>query len=508
MLPSLGGIRSEGKRGAAAWEARLMKERDQLLGPLRSGQPNHDTVRAEVMGWSHPNGYPHGYAVGGLGIPFVSGHRTAFAASHAGYERLELMHRMSVARQPDAQYGADGDPIGLAGWLDERGSVPFDFRQNGFMVPPEFQFVCKGGPAPSAHVREVARRGLRPDYDMGNPHEAQGTLPRDPKALFAWMGHDDQHMVRHSKNHKALVWLGNDPMAKDGLRHVASLFRLWFHNHPHQKVEWSHGVTLRTYTVWAQAHPGHGLPLGREHAWGFDAMSAAYQLADDAWRSEALPWFQAVVRLFEVASMPNGLVRRVNHDSLFGGKYDACQTYQLMFLLHAQRAMNESVFRDAHPQSFQTFAELHNRGLDYLFFGPVFTHFQGQRYGQPTDVRGPYHRFAVGPKGGPGEPPFCDPARWGPNYLPEDGFGEFVDTAYLWPPLEYGYWLTRDPETDPMDNRYLRRTLEIGSGPGNVETLAKQFWQSCTYPVDDNTHNLATYIGTLQALGLMGPMGH
>lgn len=503
LLPNLGGIRSGGQRGVAAWEARLLQERDLLLGPLRSGRPNDNPVRAAVMGWSHPEGYPHGYAVGGLGIPFLSGHRTAYAASHVGYERIELLHRMNVARQPDAQYAENGDPIGVAGWLDERGAVPFDFRQNGFMVPPEFQFVCKGGPAPSAHVLEVARRGLRPPYDPGNPHEAGGALPREPHALLAWMGHDDQHMIRYSKNHKALVWLGNDPLAKDGLFHVASLFHLWFHNHPHQKVEWSHGVTLRTYLTWARAHPGHGLPMGREHAWGLDAMSAAYQLADDAWRAEALPWFQKVVELFQVASMPNGLVHRVNLDSLFGGRYDAAQTYQLMFLMHAQRAMNESVFREAHLGAFQTLAELHNRGLDYLFFGPVFTHFQGERYGQRTSVRGPYHRFAVGPKGGPGEPPFCDAARWGPNYLPEDGFGEYVDTAYLWAPLEYGFWLTRDPQAAPLDNRYLRRTLEIGSAPGRVEKLAEEFWRSCTHPVDDNTHNLGTYIGTLQALGLM-----
>ena len=462
LLPTLEGIRADGLEGHAAVEARLLKERDHLLTHLRSGRSDGNQISGSVMGWSHPRGYSHGGAVSGVDIGFVEGHRTAWAASHAGYERLQALHRMSLARQPDAQYALNGDPIGLEGWLDAQGRVPFDFRQNGYMVPHEFQYVCKRGPAPNAHVAEVARRKLRPPYDPGNPHQADGEIPRQKEALFAWMHHDDQHMIRHSKNLKALVWLGNDPLAKDGLRHVASLFRLWFHDRPHIPVDWSHGITLRNFTQWAQKFPGHGLPIGREHAWGMDISAAEYQLASPATRANRLPWITKIVELFEIASMPSGLIKRVNQPDLFERKYDATQTFQLMFLLHAQRCFNESIFRGAHEDLFERFAALHNKGLEFLFFGYVFTHYEGERWGTQVSEAGPYHRFAVGPSGRPRNAPFLRCLGLRPRVLARRRLrclrGHDLLAAAL------GIWLLADPRDHRKSAEQSVFAAFVGSG--------------------------------------------
>lgn len=501
LLPTLEHWKSDGRQGANAVEARLAAERDRNLQFLRSGDKDGNLIYGGVMGWSHPRGYPHGGAVSGVDIGFVEGHLAAWAASQAGYEDLEFLHRMTVARQPDAQYTALGEPVGVQGWRDANGVVPFDFRTNGYMVPPEFQFVCKGGPAPSEQVREVLRRNLRPPYDIGTAHDPKGELPRATEALFAWMPHDDQHMIRHTKNLKALVWLGNDPLAKDDLMHASSLFRLMFSEGPHTPVSWSAGVTLRAFLAWAASAPHHGLPVDRAHAWGIDMMCASYQCASDAWRADALPWFQKVVELFDVASMPSGLIQRYLQPDLLDAKYDACQTFQLMFLLHSQRCLIESVFRDVDPDRMDTLARLHNRGLDFLFFGHIYTHFQGERWGGFVSSAGPYHRFAVAPKGPLTEVPYCFEDVWGKDYLPPGGFGEYVDTTYLFPPLEYGYLLTRNSTPNPLDNRYLQRSLVCGSLPGSWNKLDQEFWQSVQYGFSDNSQNLASYIAQLQRLG-------
>ncbi|MCA9003513.1 MAG: hypothetical protein KDB61_16425, partial [Planctomycetes bacterium] len=229
------------------------------------------------------------------------------------------------------------------------------------MVPPEFKYVCRGGPAPNEHVKAVHARGLRPSYDMGSAHDAKGALPRDKGALFAWMPHDGQHMIRHTKNIKAQVWLANDALARDDLLHCASLFRLMFHAGPHVRETWSAGVTLESYTTWAKAFPHHGLPIDRDHAWGIDSMASAYRIAPEEWRRDAREWFARVVDLFELASMPSGLIQRVNQRDLLNGEFDCCQSFQVMFLLHSMRCMNESVFRGVHETDFGRLADLHNR---------------------------------------------------------------------------------------------------------------------------------------------------
>ncbi|MEZ5974238.1 MAG: hypothetical protein R3E96_05195 [Planctomycetota bacterium] len=422
ILPTWDQLDAGGQAGRAEAQRRLVGERNELRAFLEGSFRDKNLYSAEVMGWCHPRGYSYGGAAGGVEIFFVEGHLAAWAASQEGYESLTLMHTTSVARQPDAQYTKDGEPAGVEVWRDANGVVPFDFRTNGFMVPPEFKFVCKRGPAPNPHVAEVQRRGLRPPYDLGNPHEAGGQLPGDPGALFAWFPHDGEHLRRHTKNILPLVWLGNDPLAKDDLHHVGAQSRLTFNEGPHKREEWSAGVTLAAFLAWAKTAPHHGIPIRRDTAWALDMICADYQTQSETRRAELRPYFEKVVELFDVASMPNGLIQRVNQNDVLDARYDACQTFQVMFLLHAQRCVNESVLRDADPARFQLLADLQLKALDYLYFGPAYTHFQGERWGQQVSQAGPYFRFAVAPTGMLETVPYCFEDTWGPNYLPPDGF--------------------------------------------------------------------------------------
>jgi hypothetical protein len=184
------------------------------------------------------------------------------------------------------------------------------------------------------------KRGLRPPYDQGTPYQKEGALPYDG-AILSWWPHDDQHLVRYTKNLKALVWAANDSMAKDDLRLSAELFHLMFHEGPHVPAEWSPGVTLQVYETIAAKSPHGGLPMGREHAWGIDAMCAAYSLADDAWRARPRPWFDRVLKLMVDASMPSGLLQRVVNERVLGNtRYCVAQTFEAFFLVHAMRCMS------------------------------------------------------------------------------------------------------------------------------------------------------------------------
>ncbi|MDF1837194.1 MAG: hypothetical protein P1V35_04945, partial [Planctomycetota bacterium] len=500
-LPTFADLKSQGQTGYTAVEGRLVKERNHLLHLLRSGNADGNLVQGAVMGWSHPRGDPQQGMVSGVDIGFLEGHRTAWAASHAGYERLQLLHRMNAARQPDAQWKEDGSPADVHAWRDEKGVVPFDFRTNGYMVPPEFKYVCRGGPAPNEQLRQVHKRKLRPPYDQGTAHQPDGSIPRNKDAMFAWMPHDGQHMIRHTKNIKAQVWLANDSLARDDLMHCASLFRLMFHEGPHVRESWSAGVTLEAMLTWAKTSPHHGIPIDRDQAWGFDTMGAAYRIAPPAWRADALPWFQRVVELFEVASMPSGLIQRVNQSDLLQGRFDCCQSLQVMFLLHSMRCINESVLRHVDMENFETLAELHNKSLEYMFFGPVYTHYQGQRWGGPVNQAGPFNRFAVAPKGLIATVPYSNVEKWGENYLPPGGHEPYVDTTYLLPPLEYGFHLTHEEGQDPLQNRYLKRSLATGGVPGNWETMLREYRISLQYPHTDNSHNTGSFVALLQNLG-------
>lgn len=505
-LASVDFFSAGGLRGKAAVRRMHAAQLAELRAGLETGTARGWYVQSKVMGWAHPWFIPDQGGVGGEGIATFEGHWAAQGASKDGVALLALQHRMNVCRQPEATYDAQGDVVGYERWLDANGAIPFDYRTNGGVVIPCFRLPMRWGPPPSQQVLDVVKRGLRPPYDQGNPYEKEGRVPYDG-AILSWWPHDDQHLVRYTKNLKALAWLANDSMAKDDLRLSAELFHLMFHEGPHVPAEWSPGVTLEVYATIAAQHPHGGLPMGREHAWGIDAMCAAYALAGDEWRARARPWFDRVEKLMTDASMPSGLLQRVVNERVLGNtKYCVAQTFEALFLVHAMRCMSESVYRDVEPRKVRELGALAQRTADYLFFGPPWQRIPADWQPDPAHptifYQGPRQGIAVSLNDDRATSVFSDASQHGPGYLPKDGLGGGVEIITQWPALAYVAEWTEGSAGKGLENKYLERALDCWSSHATYKDLMQAFAEQAGDPSRDNSVNWFGLMARLQNLGV------
>ncbi|MBI5362772.1 MAG: hypothetical protein HZA53_06305 [Planctomycetes bacterium] len=507
LLASFDGVRRANLSGKAALRARHEGELRDLVEALSTGTAKGWYVTSGVMGWAHPWFVKEAGGVGGEGIATLEGQAVAYAASAAGYRYLELLHRMNVCRQPEAMYDARGDPVGYHARLDAEGRIPFDFRTNGNVIAPEFKLPCKWGPPASDAVKWVVEHGLRPPYDQGNWYAKDGSVLDSPANLLAWWPHDDQHMVRYTKNTKALVWLGNDAMAKDDLLLSAELYRLMRHESPHVPVDWSPGVTLAVWEKIVAEHPHQGLWFGREDGWGIDAMCAAYSTATPEWRARNRAWFDRMSKLLLDAAQPSGLLQRmVNERLLDPKKYTVAQTFECFFLMHALRCMNASVYRGVDEARRAELEALLVKGVEYLFFGPPWQRIQNDWQPDPAHptlyLSGPRQGIAIAPNDDYASPPFSDVKRWGARYLPADGLCGGVEIFHPWQALAYASDATQGSAGKGLENRYLKRALDCWTGHASFATLLADLEQQASDPSQDNSSNWTGLAGRLQALGV------
>jgi hypothetical protein len=454
------------------------------------------------MGWAQPWWVKEQGSPGGEGIATFEGYFAVAAAARENLDYLSLLHRMNVCRQPQAAYDGGGDPVGYHAWLDAEGKIPFDFRLNGGILMPPFLLPCMRGPAASEQVREVVRRGLRPPYDLGDPYEPDGTWPSSADCLLAWWPHDDQHYIRYTKQPKALVWLANDSMAKDDLILAAEMYHLARHESPHVQASWSVGRTLLVFEGLAKAHPHQGLPLGREDAWGIDAMCAAYSVASEEWRARNLPWFDRMSQLFLDGAMSSGIVQRFVNNQLLGHtRYEATQTFESLFLVHAMRCMNESVFRGVDDGKRAELEKLVVRGVDYLFFGPPWGRVPNSWQPYPARptlfLQGPRQAIAVALNDDYQSPPFCDQS---PEYLPPDGLGLGVEWFHPWAALSYAQQITEGTAGSGVSNKYFKRAIDCGKPHNSWKELVQDFAEQASDPSYDNSANWIGFLGKLQSL--------
>jgi hypothetical protein len=223
---------------------------------------------------------------------------------------------MNVCRQPQATFDRFGDPVGYAGWLDAQGRIPFDFRLRDGITMPPFRLPCEGGPAASEQVRAVVAKGLRPPYDLGEPFEPDGARPERADCLLSWMPHDDAHLVRYTKQPKALVWLSNDSMAKDDLLLAARARPARAQSTP-AEGSLPRRARFRTSRRSPARTPARDSALGREDAWEIDAMCAAYPSRIPSGGSATRPGSRGW-RAPDRRAMPTGIVQRTVDDQLFG----------------------------------------------------------------------------------------------------------------------------------------------------------------------------------------------
>ena len=493
-------------RGKAGLASELESGTEKLRRLIQTGAANGVDIIGRAMGWAHPWFVKVQGGTGGGGIQIYEGHMAAAASSGPGVEALMLYHRMNVSRQPQAMFDRFGDFVGMREWLDESGVVPFDFRTNGGMLAPQFRLPCNGGPPATNQLRFAYKQGRRPPYDQGTPADADGQVTMRDDNLWAWSPHDGQHMIRYTKFPKALVWLANDALAKDDLMVSGETFHLQFHEADHRPVSWSPGVSLRVYERQVEEHPGLGANIGRDHAWGIDAMVAAYSIAPLEWRERHRDWFLRVGRFLVKAALPSGIIMRNPNPKILGhDKYEAAQSYQSLFLLHAMRGMNEAVLRDVSPGVVKSLENLTLRTLEYLYWGPVYERIPLKEQYQPKQGPsltrgGPREAFAVALNDNGRTPPFCDAERWGPGYIPEDGFAGGVEFFHCWSALEYGYLITDGQRGSGLENRYLRRLLACWTQPRNHDALLDELFEQTLRPSSDNSGNWAGLAGRLQAL--------
>jgi hypothetical protein len=510
ILASVDFFKRHNHSGKAAVRAEEAGEMNEYKTAIETGTVHGYYVTSPVMGWAHPWFVKEQGSPGGEGIAMFEGYYSAAAASREGVTKLELLHRMNVSRQAEAAYDRFGDPVGYHQWLGKDGKIPFDFRTNGGIFMPPFLLPCKRGPPASEQVRFVVEHDLRPPYDMGTaylPEDKGGSVLDRAENLLAWWPHDDEHMVRYTKNTKALVWLANDAMAKDDLVLSAELFHLMRHESPHVEASWSHGVTLLVFESIAKAHPHQGVLLGREDAWGIDSMCAAYSVGTLQWRAANRAWFDRMSQLMLDASMPNGLVHRFINIRLLGNnKYAVMQTFEAIFLMHAMHCMNESVFRDVDEPRRHALEDLVVRGCDYLMWGPPWA--RGPNSWQPDPahptifLNGPRQGIAVAMNDDYATPPFCDASRFGPNYLPPDGLGSGIEIFHTWLPLDYAQEITDDSAGHGLENRYLKRTIDCGNGHKDWRDLVRDLEKQTESSSFDNSANWIALLGKLQSLGV------
>jgi hypothetical protein len=371
---------------------------------------------------------------------------------------------MNVARQPVAMWLADGRPAGADAWRAADGSLDVWFFTDAWNQPAELRLPARGGQAPSAHLAEVVRQERRPAYDRGEPFAPSGPMPGGDDALLSWMAHDGQHLIRFTKNAKALAWLAADRLAMDDLLLEAERFRLMVHDSPTSQ---SYDRSLGWFARLIAERPDQGLPIDRAHAWGVDAIVAAYGLEGDAWRASFKPWLERYTDLMLAAVMPSGLCMYSDNREILGGRYVAVQTFEVAFVTLMQRALVEGVFRGVDEERASALREVALRATDYLYFGAPFQRGPNRR-NPGTKISGPTTQFAIaplGPGGGPSsEPPFSAEARWGEAYLPEDGrIPDLVETTYAYDVLAYADdWARQLGLADA--ERYFARTLALDLG--------------------------------------------
>ncbi|MEZ6013506.1 MAG: hypothetical protein R3F49_00200 [Planctomycetota bacterium] len=501
-LPSWEALDGARPGGAGALRAWLVARRDALAATVRTGLADGNRVRRGALGWFHPWFYSYQGATGGADITLVEGHLGAAVAERADVEWLALVHQMNVCRQPVAQWLADGRPAGVEAWVDADGRVPFEFYMDARNEPPELRLPALGGFAPAAHLAAIAQHGRRPVSDQGEPFARGGAIPGDDSAIVAWMAHDAQHLVRFTKNAKALAWLAADRLAIDDLRMEAERFRLMVHG---ATPPGPRGATLSHLEGRAAQQPHTGLPIDRAHAWGIDAAAAAYALSDDGFRVRFLPWLERYTDVLLAGLMPNGLVMRIHYKGVLDGRFDAAQSYQIAFLLQARRALVESVFRGVDAARTKALQESFLAGVDYLYFGPPFQRVI-DRWSKGERVAGPSSQFAVAPRAADGGEsdllPYCYAERWGPDFLPEGGrVPDSIDTTYPWDVLTYAEaWARELGRAAP--ERYLERTLALGRQAASPAELVQRMRLEDGRSDLSASGNRAAFLARIQALGL------
>lgn len=402
---------------------------------LRSGTATGYPILSPALGWAHPWGIDDGGMAGGDEIDLYQGLRTAEVASNSGFRFLAARHRMYTDRQPVALYDEHGVPADYKRWTVNGNSgewLPiWCFLTPLLWAADPFGFTS----APQFQVNAVTASGRTPDYES---------------TLAAHKPIDLEHLVRYTAPAKALAWLGNDTLAKESLALHAALFRMSYNEFPNSDYGHYIPTGLAADEQFVAAHPAQGFVFGRLEAWGVDATTAWFALADPAWRRGARPWFGRVVDVLHAGqSACSGILQATLYEQLFGGHYRARQSIEQAITEHALVGMLNTVFDGVDGPRSSKLRTVLRRSLFAMVTFPAW-----------SDVHhAPWSKLAVGDSD-TNHQPFC-------GAPPADGTADGGDGWQCWNSLAYGYEASQNP-------LYLSRAMEMLNGAPLLPGLQSQ----------------------------------
>jgi hypothetical protein len=358
--------------------------------------------------------------------------------------------RMHAERMPLQLWKQNGDPVEVRDVLVQGPNFAY--------VPMNYYVVLLSGPdpfgfdkAPQFQIQAVQQGGLQP------PYESQ---------LAGYSPIDVQHFVRVTRSLKTLVWLANDQLAVDELRHAAGIAHLSYHEYAVNSSGLPAASGILGAEQFVAANPGKGLNFGRGEAWSLDAIVAWYALADDAWRAPMRRYFERVSDLVANGQVPcTGFVQASPVSGWLGGLFRSRSNPESAIADNALWAIKERVFKGVDAgRVAQTESVI--RDAAYGMIGPL---------GWSTQANAPWFNVAVTSLGAP-YVPYC-------LSLPSGGAGGGGDNYQSWCSFAYGWELTGDPI-------FLQRATAM-SGGGNL-------LQNLMSGGVDNLQNKAALLATLQ----------
>jgi hypothetical protein len=294
-------------------------------------------VNSNRMGWAHPFGGAYGGMTGGDGIYFLEGVRTLTTGSVDGYRRLQLLHRMNTERMPNAYFGADGEPTCFEDWFitDNPNGDPYIELQMNMSLKSSGNDPMGYDSVDTTQAELVASLGLAPDYEA---------------TLLNYEHHDAAHLVRYTKNAKALTWLGNDSLARDDLHLQAELARLTYSEVPNGAWGYKAESGLAFDRERVDTYGANGFDFGRAEGWPLDAAVAYYCLADDEWRSARRDWFNLVTELAnDGQGSCNGFYQAVISSKFLAGQYRGRNNIEQAIVDQALLSISRSIYDGVDP---------------------------------------------------------------------------------------------------------------------------------------------------------------
>ena len=406
VLPWLDAVGLDALRAANAGE--LAARSNQVA----TGSTGLWPAESAGLGWAHPWSISEAGMVSGEEIYLYEGVECAAAASVDGYRMMQLRHRMYTDRQHNVLFDLEGNPTRWETWAvstPQGDYLPVWWYNHPMLWATDpFGF----GAAPTFQNDWVAANGKAPAY---------------ASTLLGYESIDEAHLVRYMHTPKALIWLGNDALAKEVAWAQAEGILFAYTDLPQDL--W--GAIIPTGLLAAQnfvnAHPHNGVFYGRGEAWGLDTVCTAYSTQTPEWRARVKPWFGKVIAMLERGqSACSGTIQNTPLGNVFGGQYACRQSIEAAITENALVGMRESVYRGDDPAHVDQVNGVVGRSIYGMIGSLVWT----------NTFHGPWALIGVGPADIT-QPQFCD-------HVPTDGNYGFADHYQIWSSFAYAYGITRD----------------------------------------------------------------